>query len=63
MTLEEALAWLNCKRSSINYAYGNDPGEAQVNAARMDASNMEQAYWAVRAHKEGLLDALTEEKS
>ncbi len=55
MDYEEALAWLRGERSTINYAYGNDPGESQERAARQDAGMTEQAYWVVRAHNEGLV--------
>lgn len=57
MSLEEALAWLRGERSSINiqYAASDDRNHASACAAREDAAACEQAYWVVRAHKEGLL--------
>ena len=61
MNLEEALAWLKGARSTVNYAGGETPWEAQERACRMDAAATEQAYWVVRAHKEGLVDSLTKE--
>ncbi len=54
MTYEEALAWLRGERSTINYTEAPTPQESRVNAAKQDASMTEQAYWIVRAHKEGM---------
>jgi poly-gamma-glutamate capsule biosynthesis protein CapA/YwtB (metallophosphatase superfamily) len=55
MGFEEAMDWLKGLNSTINYAYGTNPGDAQERAMRQDAAMTEQAYWIVRAHKEGLL--------
>jgi len=56
MTLEEALEWLRSKRSMCNLI-PPDPRETwQVRIAQADAAMIQQAYWVVRAHKEGLLD-------
>ncbi len=55
MTYEEALAWLQGERSTINYTEAPTPQESRVNAAKQDASMTKQAYWIVRAHKEGLV--------
>ncbi len=55
MNYEEALAWMRGERSTINYAQGPTPGEAQERAVRMDAAMYEQAYWMLRAHSEGLV--------
>ena len=54
MRYEEALAWLRGERSTINYRKTIDP-ESDVRVAQEDAALTEQAYWIVRAHKEGLL--------
>ena len=56
MTYEEALEWLRGLRSTINYTDAPTPQESRVNAAKQDASMTEQAYWIVRAHKEGLVE-------
>lgn len=53
MTYEEAMAWLRGTRSSRNYA------DTPESADRRDAALTEQAYWTVRAHKEGLVDSET----
>ena len=55
MTYEEAVGWLRGERSTVNYAGGDSPAESQERATRMDAAMTEQAYWIVRAHKEGLV--------
>jgi hypothetical protein len=55
MTLEEALAWLRGERSSVNWLQNGTP-EGNTNAQRYDAAATEQAYWIVRAHREGLPD-------
>ncbi len=49
MTPEEAEAWLRGERSTINYAGGDSPQDAQERATRMDAAMTEQAYWVMRA--------------
>lgn len=49
MTLEEAIAWLKGERSYVNLMGWSE------NTARTDAALTEQAYWIVRAHREGLL--------
>ena len=56
MKYEEAQAWLRGERSTVNYAGGESPWDSQERAHRMDAASTEQAYWVVRAHKEGLID-------
>ncbi len=56
MSFEEALAWLRGERTTLNYTDAPTPQESRVNAANQDASMTEQAYWIVRAHKEGLTD-------
>lgn len=49
MKQEEAEAWLRGERSTVNYAGGDSPQDAQERATRMDAAMTEQAYWIVRA--------------
>ncbi len=49
MDHEEAQAWLRGERSTVNYAGGDNPQDAQERATRMDAAMTEQAYWVVRA--------------
>ncbi len=56
MNLGEALAWLNGERSTVNVAGGESPWDSQERATRMDAAMTEQAYWIVRAHKEGITE-------
>ena len=58
MSYEEAVAWLRGERSMTNYffEYATEPrAEEMVRTARADAALTEQAYWIVRAHKEGLV--------
>lgn len=55
MTLEEAKEWLKGNRSYCNLV-PQDPFETwQVRISQADAAMMEQAYWVLRAVKEGLL--------
>ncbi len=61
MKYEEALAWLNGERSTVNYAGGESPWDSQERATRMDTALTEQAYWIVRAHNEGLI-GITEDE-
>ena len=56
MSYEEALAWLKGERSTINYTDAGTPEQSRINSAEKDASMTEQAYWIVRAHKEGLVE-------
>lgn len=49
MNPEEAEAWLAGERSTVNYAGGDSPQDAQERATRMDAAMTEQAYWVMRA--------------
>ena len=51
MKLDEAWEWLAGERSSWNTHAGHPDGH--VTAAREDAAHTEQAYWIVRAHREG----------
>lgn len=55
MNLETALEWLNGRRSMTNIM-PLDPVETHhVRIAQADAAMTQQAYWIVRAHKEGLV--------
>ena len=57
MTCEEAREWLNGTRSMTNIIQ-QDPFETwQVRIAQGDAAMVEQAYWVLRAYKEGLVGA------
>lgn len=49
MSYEEALAWLRGERSSVNWL-------DQPVAQQYDAAAAQEAYWIVRAHKEGLVE-------
>jgi hypothetical protein len=52
---EEAIAWLTGSRSMTNII-PQDPYESwQARITQADAAMMEQSYWILRAHKEGLL--------
>ena len=53
MNHKEATEWMNGKRSMCN-AFGGCQ-EAIVWCEQADAANMQQAYWLLRAHKEGLI--------
>ena len=56
MSREEALAWLNGERSYTNMI-PEEPHETWlVRIAGADAATTEQAYWVLRAHREGLLE-------
>ena len=57
MSYDEALAWLRGERSTINMTHAENPAQEWEIAHRQDAAATEQAYWVVRAHKEGLVDA------
>ena len=55
MSYEEAVEWLLGKRSSTN-CIPQDPLETwQARIAETDAFSTQQAYWIVKAHKEGLV--------
>jgi len=55
MDYQEARHWLEGKRSMCN-SIPQDPFKTwQVRSAQADAACLEQAYWIVRAHKEGLV--------
>ena len=57
MDLKEAKAWMRGERSTVNHHLdqASNRGEALVNCAREDAALTEQAYWVLRAHREGLM--------
>ncbi len=58
MTESEAHAWLADERSSLgnhNAMCAGDYGLASVRAEQENAAMMEQAYWVLRARKDGLL--------
>lgn len=55
MNIEEALAWLNGKRSMINIV-PQDPMETwEVRIVQADAAMMQQAYWVAKAYKENIV--------
>ena len=57
MNLEESKAWLRGERSTVN-AMSVLPMEIwEVRTAEADAAMMQKAYWILRAHTEGLLNA------
>ena len=56
MKYEEGLAWLNDERSTVNMLQQPNDEQSHVRVAQADAAMTEQAYWIVRAHKEGLVD-------
>ena len=59
MTPEEAREWLTGLRSMCNLV-SQDPFETwQERIARADAAKAEQAYWVLRATKEGLIGEVT----
>ena len=64
MRYEEALAWLSGERSMANHFRSMTGDRAfeqrEVWLARADAACMEQAYWTLRAHREGLLGEVAE---
>ena len=53
MNHEEALEWLEGKRSMCNSFGWSDESHAKL--AEADAAMTQQAYWIARAHKEGLV--------
>ena len=60
MNKEDALAWLRGERSWTNMI-PQDPFDTwNVRIAQADAASVQQAYWTVRAHEEGLVPATTE---
>ena len=54
MDKAEAIEWLEGKRSMANLIpWESDTWHARV--AQADAAKTEQAYWVLRAHKDGLI--------
>jgi hypothetical protein len=57
MDKEEAIAWLKGERSSCNSICSCNVGsaESEVLIAQADSAYIQQAYWSLKAIKEGLL--------
>ena len=58
MTKEEAKEWLEGQRSTTNMIPSDPDGYGltwEVRIAQADAAMMQQAYWTLRAHSEGLI--------
>ncbi len=55
MTYEEALAWLRGERSMTNNVQYHPLETWTVRIQEAEAAATQQAYWIVKAHKEGLL--------
>ena len=56
MDREEAREWLSGNRSICNSFSSGDPDLRILRTAQADAAMMEQAYWVLRAYKEGLVE-------
>jgi hypothetical protein len=56
MNYEEAIEWLNGNRSHWDHFACGDHREALLQCTEADAWTTQQAYWIVKAHKEGLLN-------
>ena len=56
MDYKEALEWLKGNRCATDIipSYPNETWELRV--AQADAAFIQQAYWIVKAHREGLLN-------
>ena len=54
MDIEEAKAWLRGERSTLNAMSVLPMDVWAVRTAEADAAMMQQAYWILRAHSEGL---------
>ncbi len=57
MEYEEAIEWLKGERSTCNtyFQRGFGSSEASLMTAQADEAMTQQAYWIVKAHKEGLI--------
>ena len=55
MTVEEAREWIEGNRSMTNIIPSNDFETWQLRIAQADAAMIQQAYYVLKAHKEGLL--------
>ena len=53
MKYEEAIEWLEGKRSKCN-SFGSDD-ESHARLAEADAGCTQQAYWIIKSYKEGLI--------
>ena len=58
MTKAEAIEWFEDKRDMGNLIpyTPEDDGIARVRIEQANAAKLEQAYWVLRAHKEGLIE-------
>jgi hypothetical protein len=58
MKIDEAKEWFEGKRDMGNLIPHGlpDDGISTVRCEQANAAKLEQAYWVLRAHKEGLLD-------
>ena len=60
MKYEEAIEWLKGNRSTWNDHVSEQlnigRSQAMTNVAVSDAASTQEAYWIVKAHKEGLLE-------
>ena len=58
MIYEEAIEWLKGFRSMCDQIDGDPNGYNQIYhvcVAQADAAKTQQAYWVVKAHKEGMV--------
>jgi len=55
MEYDEAIAWLQGKRSMCNIIPQDTMETWQVRTCEADAAMTQEAYWIAKAHKEGLL--------
>jgi hypothetical protein len=55
MKIDEAREWLKGNRSTVNQVLQNPIETWDVRIAAADASMIQQAYYILKAHKEGLL--------
>ena len=56
MKYEEAIAWLRGERSTLNTLDQYPIETWAVRIAEADLTMIQQAYWIVKAHKEGLIN-------
>ena len=58
MTYSEALEWLKGNRSNINSILNttDDRPHEFAMITQADAGSVQEAYWIVRAHREGIVD-------
>lgn len=61
MTPQEAQEWFEGKRSAYNNVQTLPTETLEQRVAEADAAYLQQAYWTLRAHKEGLLNNYLEE--